>query len=125
MGCSVQALTMFASEWMTECNNVAVLGIFWRHLKVARNSVFSKSTNLESKLMDFFAFLNFSRQSVLRVFIRSLFVKSGIFQASCQHWHIKNLHPQLKLWPIVLQCTFFNSASKNNPFKNSTCILVF
>ena len=73
MGCSVQALTIFASEWMTESNNVAVLGIFWRHLKVARNSV--KSTNLESKLMDFFAFLNFSRQSVLRVFIRSLFVK--------------------------------------------------
>ena len=51
---------------------------------VAGIPAFSRSTNLESKLMDVTAFLNFSRQPVLGVFIRSLPIKFGIF---CWHWH--------------------------------------
>ena len=36
--------------------------------KVVGNPVYSRSTYLESKLMDFFAFLNFSRQSDLSIY---------------------------------------------------------
>ena len=44
--------------------------------KLPRSPVFSRSTNLESKLIEFFVF---STQSVLRVFNRSLSIKLGIW----------------------------------------------
>ena len=48
--------------------------------KVARSPVFSRSTNLESKLIEFFVFVNFNTQSILRVFIRTFtVVKIGDF----------------------------------------------
>ena len=48
--------------------------------KVARSPVFSRSTNLESKLIEFFVFVNFNTQSILRVFIQTFTVlKIGDF----------------------------------------------
>ena len=60
---------------------------FLNDIKVARNLVFPRPTNLDCKLIDFSNFINF--QLVLGVFNRSLSVKLGIFPVSCQHWHPK------------------------------------
>ena len=47
---------------------------------MARSPVFSRSTNLESKLIELFVFVNFNTQSILRVFIRTFtVVKIGDF----------------------------------------------
>ena len=47
--------------------------------KVAGNPEFSWSTNLESKLIEFFVLVNFCTQSVLGVLNRSLSIKMGHF----------------------------------------------
>ena len=68
---STHIATLFA------CVNCLVYTSKMTMFKVAGNPVFSRSTNLESKLIKFFVFV--SAQSVLGVFIRSLSVKFSPF----------------------------------------------
>ena len=58
------------------------------------NPAFLRSTKLESKLMDVFAFLNFSRQPVLGVFIHSLSVKFSQLPSNNQF-----IIKLVKMWP--------------------------
>ena len=56
-------------------NGTADMAIGVLVLEVAWNPVFPRSTNLESKLIEFFAIINFSKQSVLGVVNLSLSTK--------------------------------------------------
>ena len=62
--------------------------VFVNLRRVTCYPVFSRSTNLESKLIDFFVLLKYySAQSVFGVTNRSHSVKLGIFPIFCRHWH--------------------------------------